>query len=192
MKKKKFLTIMKKYGYYLIAGVLLIAIGLSIAFATNNNFVIDPNDNDNVDVGGQTLTFTFPMQDFTVLKEYSDSELMYNKTMKQWEAHKSYDLTSESLNVFAIAKGVVSEVKNDMMLGNYIVITHPDGYKSIYASLDTQLNVAQGDNVEKGQLIGKASTTATREEEDGAHLHFELLKNNAKINPATVLDFEGK
>lgn len=191
MEKQKVVVFLKKFGYYIVAGLLLIAIGVTLMVATNNLETI-PEDENIIDVGSQPITFALPMSEFSVLGAYTDTELLYNKTLNVWQAHKYYQIASENLDVFAIADGVVTAVQDDYALGFCVTITHKDGYKSFYASLADVLEVSLGDNVQKGQLLGQASISAANESEEGPHLHFELFKDNAKVNPSTVLNLEGK
>lgn len=194
MSKEKFLTFFKQYGYYCIAGVLVLAIGITVIVATakpSAPAVVAPSD-EIIDVDTQALSWGLPMNDFTVLKAYSDSELQYNKTLNQWESHKSYDLTSADLSVYCVANGTVTSVESDYLLGTIVTITHSDGFVSRYASLEEDVNVETGDVVEKGQQIGQASDSAESESEDGKHLHFEMFKNGTKVDPSNYLNISGK
>lgn len=191
MEKQKLIAFFKKFGYYIVAGILLIAIGVTLMIATSN-LETAPKDDNIIDVGSQPITFGLPMIDFTVLSEYNDQIPLYNKTLNVFEAHKFYKLTSENLDVYAVANGTVTKTGFDNDFGYYVVITHLDGFKSYYASLDQNLNVKTGDTVQKGQLLGKASDSAMVEVLDGAHLHFELFKDDKKVNPSNYLNFEGK
>lgn len=192
MIKEKFVTFFKKYGYYCIAGVLVLAIGLTIVLATRTSAPINVNPDDITDVDTKPISWAMPMNDLAVLKSFSDSELQYNKTLNVWEAHKSVDLTSSDLSVFAVAAGTVTAVEKNNAFGTVVTITHKDGFVSTYASLDANVPVKNGDTVEKGQKIGEASNTAENESEDGNHLHFEMYQNGSKIDPSNYLNFENK
>lgn len=192
-KQNKFLLFFKRYGYYFIAGILVVAIGLTLILATRQpQLNIVPDDSDVVDVGAQPISFTLPMKDLTVLKAFSDSELQYNKTMKEWSAHKAYDFTANDLSVYAVASGTVSDVTESYLMGTIIEITHKDGFKSVYSSLENDTLVKEGDQVEKGQKIGSASSTASSESSEEKHLHFELLKDDAKVDPSNYLNLSNK
>lgn len=69
--------------------------------------------------------------------------------------------------------------------GNMIELTHPNGYKTRYAHLQKGLNLKKGDRVAKGQVIGFMSNTGNSY---GAHLHFEVLNGNTRINPEPYID----
>lgn len=68
--------------------------------------------------------------------------------------------------------------------GNFIKIDHGSGWFTLYAHLDT-VNVNVGDRVVKGQIIGIMGNTGNSY---GAHLHFEVWKDNVRVDPYTYLD----
>ena len=43
-----------------------------------------------------------------------------------------------------------------------------------------------------GEALGSADNTASNEFADGKHLHFSLIENGKKIDPANYLEFEVK
>ena len=189
MKKQKVLNFLKKYGYYCIAGALIVAIGLTVLFATKNeggNANITPDDNI-VSVDTKPISFELPMKNASLLKGFSDTEIQYNKTLNQWEAHKSCDLVASDLSVFAVESGTITAVENNFAFGTIVTITHRDGFVSTYASLADNVPVKKGDTVTKGQKIGEASDTAENESSEGKHLHFEMLKDNENIDPKLIL-----
>ena len=191
MKKQKVLNFLKKYGYYCIAGALIVAIGLTVLFATKNEGVnanITPDDNI-VSVDTKPISFELPMKNASLLKGFSDTEIQYNKTLNQWEAHKSCDLVASDLSVFAVESGTITAVENNFAFGTIVTITHRDGFVSTYASLADNVPVKKGDTVTKGQKIGEASDTAENESSEGKHLHFEMFKNGNKVDPSNYISF---
>lgn len=190
MKKEKVLNFLKKYGYYCIAGALIVAIGLTVLLATKNagNASITPDDNV-VGVDTKPISFELPMKDASLLKGFSDTEIQYNKTLNQWEAHKSCDLVASDLSVFAVESGTITAVENNFAFGTIVTINHRDGFVTTYASLADNVPVKKGDTVTKGQKIGEASDTAENESSEGKHLHFEMFKNGNKIDPSNYISF---
>lgn len=190
MKKEKVLNFLKKYGYYCIAGALIVAIGFTVLLATKNanNAAITPDDNI-VSVDTKPISFELPMKDASLLKGFSDSEIQYNKTLNQWEAHKSCDLVASDLSVFAVESGTITAVESNFAFGTIVTINHRDGFVTTYASLADNVPVKKGDTVTKGQKIGEASDTAENESSEGKHLHFEMFKNGNKVDPSNYISF---
>ena len=74
--------------------------------------------------------------------------------------------------------------KGNASYGNCVRIEHGDGYSTLYAHLD-KVYVKLGDEVKQGQDIGYMGNTGNSY---GGHLHFEVRKDNKKINPTEYLD----
>ncbi len=132
------------------------------------------------------LTFTAPCNG-TVTVSYSDTVLVWNSTLGQYSTHLAVDFVAEDLRVLAVAGGTVKEVGYDPLNGNYVIITHKDGYESRYFSLGDGVTLKAGDTVAEGDVIGTMSTTMAKESLDGNHLHFEMSKDGVDIDPLSVI-----
>ncbi|MBE5740986.1 MAG: M23 family metallopeptidase [Clostridiales bacterium] len=189
--KKK---IVLNYIYATVIGLLIIACAVVIAVVNANSTtstqgVVTPNENVQVSV----TTFVVPVKNATVAKDYSGSELQYNDTLKQWEIHKAIDfVANEDKNVYAATDGTVSNVYTNYLEGTVIEISHADGLVSVYKSLSDAVNVSVGDKVSAGSIIGQVSESMAQELNTGAHLHFEMTKNGAKVNPNDYIDLGNK
>lgn len=67
--------------------------------------------------------------------------------------------------------------------GNYVIISHSGGYSTVYAHL-TSVAVSNGQYVAQGQTIGYVGSTGFS---TGPHLHFEVRKNGARVDPEAYL-----
>ena len=193
----KFKLFMKKYGYYCMVGVFVIALGITIGIAAgteDNTLNTNPADNPVISVTNpEVLTFTLPMENPSIIKDFSGEDIVFNSSVGWWETHEGMDLTSENSLVFAIADGEVLSVVDDQLEGTKIVIEHANGLQSVYSSLDsTDIKVQVGDKVSMGDQLGVASTSASNESLTGAHLHFELIEDGTKIDPNNYLELEPK
>ena len=98
--------------------------------------------------------------------------------------HYGIDIAAGSGDeVLAFAYGRVSFVGTEEGYGNYCIIEHPGGYSTLYAHLG-QCLVTEGQDLEKGQLIGYAGQTGRT---DGPHLHFELKRDGMYLDPEKYL-----
>lgn len=94
--------------------------------------------------------------------------------------HKGVDLQASSgQSVKASASGTVSFAGNQGGYGNLVTINHGLGLETAYAHLSS-INVKKDDEVSQGDTIGTAGQTGTA---TGPHLHFEVRKNNTKVDP---------
>ena len=187
--KKK---VVMNYVYAILIGILVIACAVTIALvsANNSNGRADVGD-DGIDVS--TTTYVVPMQNATIAKDYSGTELQYNDTLKQWEIHKAIDfIATDNLNVYAVADGTVSNVYTNYLEGTVVEISHSDGIVSIYKSLASDVSVAVGDTVSAGQVIGQVGDSMAQESNTGAHLHFEMTVNEVKVDPNDYLSLGDK
>jgi murein DD-endopeptidase MepM/ murein hydrolase activator NlpD len=85
--------------------------------------------------------------------------------------------------IIASASGVVSRSGWDSQYGNVIEIKHAEGFKTRYAHA-SQLLVRVGQTVSRGDVIAKVGNTGRS---TGPHLHYEVMKAGAHINPLNML-----
>ena len=133
------------------------------------------------------ITFERPVSG-DIMKEFAQENLVFSETLNEWITHNGIDLRAEKTEVVkAAADGTVKTIKNDPRYGLTITIEHDNGFKTVYANLLTSEFVVEGEKVQKGQTIGTVGNTAIFESSDDTHLHFEILKDNVNVDPATYL-----
>ena len=100
--------------------------------------------------------------------------------------HYGIDLAGRSgWDVVASRAGIVeTSVIDDPTFGNYVVIDHLDGYKSVYFHFYKPPYVQEGQFVAAGQVIGGQGTTGNS---TGVHLHFGIILNGTYIDPAPYI-----
>lgn len=87
-------------------------------------------------------------------------------------------------SILASEEGTVTTIRNlTEGYGKYVIVTHADGYSTLYAHL-SEIWVRYGEKVCKGQVVGLSGSTGNS---TGPHLHFEVRKNGIQIDPKTVL-----
>lgn len=97
--------------------------------------------------------------------------------------HKGVDL-SGNRSILAADNGKVEYTGYKDDYGNHVIITHMNGYKTLYGHLSS-INVKVGQVVEKGEKIGVMGSTG---DSTGVHLHFEIMKNGSVENPLKYLN----
>lgn len=85
--------------------------------------------------------------------------------------------------VRAAQAGRVSAIGNDAVTGNYVVVTHHAGYRSLYAHLNA-VRVKSGAYVKTGEWIADSGNTGLS---TGPHLHFTVYKNGVTVNPRSLM-----
>ena len=180
-----------KEGFFTfcVIGLALLVAGGITAIAT----AMDQDYSSIVMANSENITFTNPLKDCEVLKDYSENKLQFNSTLKQWEAHKAIDLKAElGQDVFAVADGEVKSIETTHLKGTTVVIKHLGGFESVYSSLSSSTSVKVGEKVKAGSVIGKVDNSASGEVDEGVHLHFELLKDGKKVDPNLYFSFAQK
>lgn len=82
--------------------------------------------------------------------------------------------------IYATGDGVVERViKNFGGYGKQVIINHGFGYKTRYAHMQ-EFNVNAGDKVKRGDMIGTVGNSGLS---TAPHLHYEVLKDNKKVDP---------
>jgi murein DD-endopeptidase MepM/ murein hydrolase activator NlpD len=100
---------------------------------------------------------------------------------KVLKMHTGMDFTASiGTEVLATGNGVVSDIiPNARGYGNTVIIDHGYGYKTLYAHLSTIL-VKVGKQVKRGNVIALVGNSGMSM---APHLHYEIRKNDAPINP---------
>lgn len=100
-------------------------------------------------------------------------------------AHKGVDFRAASgTKIPAAGAGRVVKREYNSGYGNFVRIRHANGFETVYAHMSKfQAGVNVGTTVSQGQIIGYVGSTGLS---TGPHLHYEIIKNGAHVNPMTV------
>lgn len=133
------------------------------------------------------ITFIKPT-DGEIISEFAQENLIYSETLKEWVTHTGVDIKADKTSIIkAAADGVISSIINDPRYGLTVVITHDNGYETVYSNLLTAEFVVEGEEVKQGQTIGTAGNTAAFESSMECHLHFEILQDGKYLDPSIYL-----
>lgn len=129
---------------------------------------------------------SFSLGNINVESRFADYRTYFYKGKEiDRQVHLGFDLaTLQHAPVPASNRGVVIYAKDLGIYGNTVVLDHGLGVQSLYGHLST-IEVKEGDNVEKGQTLGKTGITGLA---GGDHLHFTMLVNGVAVNPVEWWD----
>ncbi len=201
-------------GYYIALALCAVAIGVSGYLYYRNLDAGEPSLEDPsgvVDVMNpsgsiqtQDTVATLPTQstaavptplqtcrpvDGEVVMDYAMDCLAYNPTTRDWRTHSGVDFAAQvGTPVKAAAAGTVYTVYQDDTMGYTVVIRHIDGFVTTYASLSEDTQVAAGDVVTMGQIIGYAGTSALLETALGDHVHFSVTCDGETVDPEAFFE----
>lgn len=98
--------------------------------------------------------------------------------------HGGLDLRAKiGTKVFAANGGTVKFAGRSGNYGNLIIVTHPNGFETRYAHL-SKIAVKKGEKILPNQQIALSGATGRV---TGPHLHFEVRRNGAILNPMNHL-----
>jgi murein DD-endopeptidase MepM/ murein hydrolase activator NlpD len=98
--------------------------------------------------------------------------------------HTGLDIRgSTGTPVRAAMSGRVSSAGYDAVFGNYVIISHHSGYRTLYGHLSV-IRTRNGAYVGTGERIGDVGSTGLS---TGPHLHFMVYKNGVTVNPRSLI-----
>ena len=94
--------------------------------------------------------------------------------------HYGIDLAADrGTAVACFANGTVTAVGESSSYGKYCVVSHGNGYRTLYAHC-SKITASSGADVLQGEKIAEVGETGMA---TGPHLHFELQRDDVYLNP---------
>ena len=98
--------------------------------------------------------------------------------------HNGVDLAGPvGTPVIASMSGKVAMLGYNPTFGKYIILTHPEGFQTLYGHLDA-FRVQKGESVKQGQRIADMGNSGYS---TGSHLHFSIFRRGEPIDPFQYL-----
>ena len=124
-----------------------------------------------------------PLNGETV-QRFSHGELVKSGTTGIWSTHNGTDLAAPlGSEVLCTDDGTVTAAGADALYGVTVSVLHENGTVTRYCGLNENLCVQAGDVVLRGAVLGTVGDTNEAERAEVPHLHFEVLRNDAYVDP---------
>ena len=95
--------------------------------------------------------------------------------------HGGIDMAcSTGTPIYAAMEGVISYRGYSNVYGNYVIVTHHSGYKTLYGHMSRFSKLTVGNRVTTGSVIGYVGSTG---QSTGSHCHFTVFKNGRMVDP---------
>ncbi len=150
---------------------------------------LNPDNGDgSLDVGGdntatKTFSIALPFGKKDIITPYSSDTPIYSDTLHEWSCHVGLDFAcKENDSVKSAANGIVVQITDDSLYGKSVLVSHSDGFYTLYRGL-ADVSVTADELVTQGQQIGTAAAAIPFEAHMGTHIHFELIKDDISIDP---------
>lgn len=103
----------------------------------------------------------------------------------QMQFHKGLDIAVPfGSDVVATAAGTVIFSGQKGGYGNCVIVSHGNGLATLYGHL-SKLVAKTNEKIKVGQVIAKSGNSGRS---TGPHLHYEVHKNNAPVNPKLFMN----
>lgn len=141
-----------------------------------------------INAGYQTADhMTWPVEGEIVM-DYSMDTTTYYPTLNEYKCNPAILIQSEAgTDVAAVYAGTVTDIYEDAELGTVVQTSLGNGYEAFYGQM-TGLDVAVGDTVEEGQILGEVNTPTRYYSVEGSHLNFKLTKDGEPVDPLDYLN----
>ena len=143
---------------------------------------------DAVLAGGGSGRFAWPERYRTISQGFGCTTVTLAPTSGSCPSghfHTGDDIAGpDQAGVFAADTGVIRIFRGATGYGNYAIITHGNGYATLYGHLN-DFAVKDGDLVQRGDLVAHEGTTGNS---TGPHLHFEVRSNGGYLDPCPFLE----
>lgn len=130
-------------------------------------------------------SFEVPIQS-KITSNYGNARI-YNGKTKSYHTGTDYR-AKIGTNIYATNNGIVALTMHRFYLGNVVYIDHGRGAFSYYSHMSS-FNVKEGQEVKKGEMIGKSGKTGRI---TGPHLHYALRLYNTTVDPLQYTELYNK
>lgn len=178
---------LKRYGFYLFLGVVLLCLGGGAAWLRERGESLGAGEEaQSAMAEPQEEPLLDPLDPSQMLALGQEQTVIWREGLACWAGHAGWDIAcAEGDAVYALHAGEVVELSADRFLGN-LVRVRGEARETVYAGLADECSLRQGQRVGAGALLGKIGSPGLGER-GAAHLHLETYKTAATM-PAMTSD----
>lgn len=111
----------------------------------------------------------------------------YAPVFQDYRLHPGVDIAgSVGDPVKAVWSGKVTRIAYSSLDGYSLTLEHANGLQTVYTYLG-EIRVANGHQVEAGEILGQMGPPGPAEADRGPHLHLEVHRDGTAVNPADYL-----
>ena len=123
-----------------------------------------------------------------IVMHFSIDALIYDPTLDQFRTNDDIRITAEGgTHVQSGAEGRVLAIGRNVVRGNYVEIDHGNGWIATYGQLADSKQVAVGDIVRAGQIIGSVGEPSIFGYLHGTHVNLHVTQNDEPVDPYALL-----
>lgn len=193
---------MKKTGFFLFCSAVLFSLNSCVSRTSSEkwskgsvqieNAMQVPTRTPQGGLSKENSTYNLPQINSIPLSDKVEFDWPVDKARltrgflpRKRKPHLGIDLASpKGTPIFASAEGIVIYAGHDFRgYGKMVLIESSNSWATLYAHLD-KIYITEGQKVQMGDVLGSMGRSGRA---TGTHLHFEMRKNKAPVNPLVYL-----
>ena len=132
------------------------------------------------DATGRSMQRAFLRNPVPITRITSSYGMRFHPVLGKRKKHNGVDYGAAiGTKVWTVARGNVKYAAWAGASGKLIIVSHANGYETIYAHL-SKIHVRKGQYVAQRQLIGRAGNTGRS---TGPHLHYGMKRHGRYVDP---------
>lgn len=179
--KKTVVTFLAPYLIFLLIIFLLLSVlfmGVEVLWEEFTS----PDGIEEITISSDGLIW--PLPGYNRISSYYG--LRFHPVKKVYSFHDGIDIPApQDTIIISPSSGMVTKVYDSSSVGKTVEIENTE-YRFVFHHLN-YIAVTQGVTISKGEEVGGVGTTGTLS--TGNHLHFTVYKNNNRVNPLEIYNF---
>ena len=139
---------------------------------------------------GAPASYSLPLST-AMGNDFSRGVPVYNEALADWRTHNGVDfLGAYGDGVKCIADGIVTEIRNDPVMGGVIVVDHGGGVVATYCGVEANETLSEDIFVAENDMLGTLGNIPCEASEEYHHLHLEIRVNGEIADPLEIMGYD--